>query len=51
MIQVILLAVKNRKLKLPEDSEELHEIRTNEAIGRKLTHTSQLTYVESVFEI
>ncbi|GJT58807.1 NRT1/ PTR family 4.5-like protein, partial [Tanacetum coccineum] len=44
--RVILLAVKNRKLKLPENPEELHEISTNEAIGRKLTRTSQLTWLD-----
>ncbi|XP_071694746.1 protein NRT1/ PTR FAMILY 4.6-like [Rutidosis leptorrhynchoides] len=45
--QVILGAVKNRNLKLPETTEELHESSSNKpAIERKLTRTNQYTWLD-----
>ncbi|KAL8254979.1 hypothetical protein R6Q59_033200 [Mikania micrantha] len=44
--RVIGLAVKNRNVKLPENNEELHE-KTNKAFaGKKLTRTSQFSWLD-----
>ncbi|XP_076901429.1 protein NRT1/ PTR FAMILY 4.5-like [Bidens hawaiensis] len=43
--RVIALAFNNRKVKLPENHEELHENNTNKG-GKKLTHTSQFSWLD-----
>ncbi|KAI3694977.1 hypothetical protein L1987_77963 [Smallanthus sonchifolius] len=45
--RVIVLAINNRKVKLPENPEELHENNTNKAFpGKKLTRTSQFSWLD-----
>lgn len=44
--QVIALAVNNRKLKLPENADELHENNASKDFAaKKLSRTSQFSYV------
>ncbi|KAL4556346.1 hypothetical protein LXL04_038995 [Taraxacum kok-saghyz] len=44
---VLVLSVNNRKLKVPENSEELHESSRIEAsIGKKLSRTPQFTWLD-----
>ncbi|XP_024965961.1 protein NRT1/ PTR FAMILY 4.5-like [Cynara cardunculus var. scolymus] len=47
IVQVIVAAVNHRKLKLPENPEELHESSTNNGLReQKLTRTSQFTWLD-----
>ncbi|KAI3770598.1 hypothetical protein L6452_01738 [Arctium lappa] len=47
IVQVIVAAVNHRKLKLPENPEELHESSTNKGLReQKLTRTSQFTWLD-----
>ncbi|KAI3752422.1 hypothetical protein L2E82_24454 [Cichorium intybus] len=47
IVQVFVVSVNNRKLKLPENPEELHESTRNEAlIGKKLSRTGQFTWLD-----
>ncbi|KAI7753113.1 hypothetical protein M8C21_004980 [Ambrosia artemisiifolia] len=45
--RVIALAIRNRKVKLPENSEELYENDTNKSFtGKKLTRTRQFSWLD-----
>ncbi|KAI7755585.1 hypothetical protein M8C21_015386 [Ambrosia artemisiifolia] len=45
--RVIALAIRNRKVKLPENSEELYENDTNKSFtGKKLTRTKQFSWLD-----
>lgn len=46
-IQVFVAAVKNRKLPLPESTEELHEIHRKDEDDEVLERTDQFKYVYS----
>ncbi|XP_023748170.1 protein NRT1/ PTR FAMILY 4.5 [Lactuca sativa] len=47
IIRVVIVAMKNRKLKLPEVTEELYESGRNEALmGKNLSRTGEFTWLD-----
>ncbi|KAK7269494.1 hypothetical protein RIF29_22224 [Crotalaria pallida] len=46
IIQVIVVAFKNRKLTLPESHEKLYEISDKDATVEKLAHTNQMRFLD-----
>lgn len=45
LIQVIVVAIKNRKLSAPKSAEELHESDDKESVSGKITHSEQFRLV------
>ncbi|XP_057732674.1 protein NRT1/ PTR FAMILY 4.5-like [Arachis stenosperma] len=46
ILQVIVVAFKNRKLRLPESHEELYEISDKDSTTGKIAHTNQLRFLD-----
>ncbi|ONK63015.1 uncharacterized protein A4U43_C07F10500 [Asparagus officinalis] len=46
VLQVIVVAIRNRKLSLPDSSEQLYEINDKEVVEEKIPHTDQFRFLD-----